>query len=90
MDNGAYGQTDDAGSASLRQNGGGVQIDTKEERVMRYLVTALLALGLTITAMAPVTFAQVNVPLNSPSTNQYGTLIVPTVCPVIGPCYEPR
>ncbi len=32
------------------------------EHVMRYVVTALLALGLGITAMAPVASAQVNVP----------------------------
>ncbi len=69
---------------------GAVQIDRKEERVMRYLVTALLVLGLGTTAMASVTFAQVNVPPNSSSTHQYGTQIVPTVCPPIGPCYEPR
>ena len=42
---------------------------------MRYVVTALLVLGLGITAMTPVAFAQVNVP---PSfTNQYGNQIVP-------------
>ena len=101
---------------------------------MRYAVTALLVLGLAITAMAPVASAQVNVPTNRTFTNQYGNQIVPlepgatgggggacymdgvaysctlpaqvtlptpsgsgsgvaggsTVCPLIGPCYEPR
>lgn len=64
---------------------------------MRYVATALLFLGLGITAMAPVASAQVNIPQNNTSTN----LPTPpglggnvgggnTVCPVIGPCYEPR
>lgn len=57
---------------------------------MRYAVTALLILGLGITAMAPMAFAQLNVPPNSSFTNQSGNQIVPTVCPPIGPCYEPR
>ncbi len=56
---------------------------------MRYLVTILLVLGLGIT-MPPVMVAQANVLPNSPYTNQYETQIVPTVCPAIGPCYEPR
>jgi hypothetical protein len=99
---------------------------------MRYVLTALLVLGVGITAMAPVAFAQVNVPPNSTFTNQFGNQVVPltpgatggsvcymdgvaysctqpapmtmptpsgsgsgvaggsTVCPLIGPCYEPR
>jgi hypothetical protein len=104
---------------------------------MRHEATALLVFGLGITAMAPVVFAQVNVPPNSSYANQYGTRIAPlesggsgglvveadggcyqngvvysctppvpmalpfpsgsggsvaggtTVCPLIGPCYEP-
>ena len=47
---------------------------------MRYVVTVLLVLGLGITAMAPVAFAQVNLP---PAVGS-------TMCPLIGPCYEPR
>jgi hypothetical protein len=46
---------------------------------MRYAVTALLVLGLGITVMAPVAFAQVYFPPTS-------TL----VCPLIGPCYGPH
>jgi len=99
---------------------------------MRYAVTALLIVGLGITAMAPVASAQVNVPPNSSWTNEYGNQVVPltpgaaggivcymdgvaysctqpapmtmptpsgsgggvaggnTVCPVIGPCYDPQ
>ncbi len=99
---------------------------------MRYVVTALLALGVGITAMAPVASAQVNMAPNSTFTNQYGNQVGPltpggnggsvcymdgvaysctqpapmtlptpsgpgggvaggsTVCPVIGPCYEPQ
>jgi hypothetical protein len=57
---------------------------------MRYVATVLLVLGLGITAMAPVAYAQVNVPPNSSSPNQYPNQIAPTVCPPIGPCYERR
>ena len=98
---------------------------------MRYVATALLVLGLGFTGMAPVAFAQVNVPPNSSFANQYGNQVGPlepggssggcsmdgvaysctqpasmtlptpsgwgggvaggnTVCPVIGPCYEPQ
>jgi hypothetical protein len=102
---------------------------------MRYAVAALVVLGLGITAMTPVAFAQVaqvNVPPNNTFTNQSGNPVVPltpgagggtvcymdgvaysctqpapmtmptpsgsgsgvaggtTVCPLIGPCYEPR
>ena len=63
---------------------------------MRYVVTALLFLGLGITAMAPVAFAQVNVPPNSSFTNQYGNQTVPltpgagggTVCYMDGVAYS--
>ena len=44
---------------------------------MRYVVTALLVLGLGITAMLSVASAQVNVPPNSSWTNQYGNQVVP-------------
>lgn len=44
---------------------------------MRYVVTALLVLGLGITALVPVASAQVNVIPSSPFTNQYGNQIVP-------------
>jgi hypothetical protein len=72
---GGDGQTNDAGGAPLRKILSVVQIGTKEERIMRYVVTTLLVLGLGITAMAPVVFAQVSVP---PSfTNQYGNQSVP-------------
>lgn len=103
---------------------------------MRYVVTALLVLGVGITAMAPVasaqTSGQVNLAPNNTFTNQYGNQVVPltpggggggvcymdgvaysctqpapmtmptpsrsgggvaggsTICPVIGPCYEPQ
>jgi hypothetical protein len=99
---------------------------------MRYVVTALLVLGVGITAMAPVASAQVNVPPNNSFINQYGNQVMPltsgggggsvcymdgvaysctqpapmtlptpsgsggsvaggsTVCPLIGPCYEPQ
>lgn len=70
---------------------------------MRHVATALLVLGLGITAMAPVAFAQVNVAPNgstlpTPSGSGGGAggntvcpLIGPcTVCPLIGPCYEPQ
>src|ERR1700724_766728 len=69
------GQPDDAGGAPLRKNLSVVQIGTKEERFMRYIVTTLLVLGLGITAMTPVVFAQVSVP--PPFTNQYGNQTVP-------------
>jgi hypothetical protein len=46
---------------------------------MRYVVTALLALGLGITAMPPEASAQVNVPPNSSFTNRYGNQVVPTI-----------
>ena len=46
---------------------------------MRYVVTALLALGPGITAMAPVASAQVNVPPNSSFTNHYGNQVVPMI-----------
>jgi hypothetical protein len=109
----------------------------KGEMTMRSMLAMLLTLGIGITAMTLVAFAQVNV---LPSfTNQYGNQIVPlepadgsgglvaeadggcykdgvvyscsppapmtmptpsgsggsvaggsTVCPLIGPCYEPR
>ena len=49
---------------------------------MRYVVTAFLVLGLGITAMVPVAFAQVNVPPNSTSLNQYGNQVGPTHQPV--------
>jgi hypothetical protein len=52
------GQTDDAAGTQLRQDGGVVQIETKEERVMRYVVTALLALAVGIAASAPAAHAQ--------------------------------
>jgi len=63
---------------------------------MRYAVTALLVLGLGITAMAPVAFAQVNVPPNSTFTNQFGNPVVPltpgatggTVCYMDGVAYS--
>jgi hypothetical protein len=99
---------------------------------MRYIVTALLVLGVGITAMAPAASAQVNLAPNNTFTNQYGNEVVPltpggsggsvcymdgvaysctqpapmtlptpsrsgsgvaggsTICPVIGPCYEPQ
>ncbi len=63
---------------------------------MRYVVTALLALGLGITAMAPVAPAQVNVPPNTSFTNRYGNQVVPRtpdgngggVCYVDGVAYS--
>ena len=63
---------------------------------MRYAATALLVLGLGITAMAPVAFAQVNVPPNSTFTNQSGNQVVPltpgatggTVCYMDGVAYS--
>jgi hypothetical protein len=73
---------------------------TKEECVIRHVATALLVLGLGITAMVPVGFAQVNVAPNSSFTNRYGNQVAPltpgggggggaagnTACPLIGPC----
>jgi hypothetical protein len=64
---------------------------------MRHVVTPLLVLGLGITAMSPVAFAQANAPLQPAPL----TLLIPsglggsvaggnTVCPPIGPCYEPH
>jgi hypothetical protein len=63
---------------------------------MRYLLTALLVLGLGITGMAPMAFAQTNVPPNSTFTNQYGNQVVPltpgagggTVCYMDGVAYS--
>ncbi len=46
---------------------------------MLYVVTALLVLGLGITAMAPVASAQVNVPPNGSFTNHYGNQVVPII-----------
>jgi hypothetical protein len=51
-----------SGEAQVGSKGG--------EHVMRYVVTALLALELGIMAMAPVASAQVNAPSNSSFTNQ--------------------
>ena len=63
---------------------------------MRYVVSALLVLGLGITAMVPVASAQVNVPPNGSFTNQYGNQVVPltpgasggTVCYMDGVAYS--
>ena len=63
---------------------------------MRYVVSALLVLGLGITAMVPVASAQVNVPPNGSFTNQSGNQVVPltpgasggTVCYMDGVAYS--
>jgi hypothetical protein len=64
---------------------------------MRHVVVASLVLGLGITAMTPVGFAQVNVPLQpapltllTPSGSGGSAAGGHTVCPPIGPCYEPH
>ena len=46
---------------------------------MRYVVTALFALGVGIMAMAPLASVQGDIPPNSSFTDQYGNQIVPMI-----------